>query len=427
MIVYIISYAVSFLLAAKSLYYLSGMVLIGSALYQYWYDYKQTENFINLRGMFSLFWIGGQGISCLKLSRLQTDWGIITWICFFMAYVGFYATFEILQRRFGKASLNIYIKSSGLKGRPVFESMAGVTFVSLAAFLTEAFILGFVPLFLRGVPHAYSAFHISGLHYFTVSCVLVPSLCVIYFHTGEKIKLSYRIEALIMTSVSLMIPILCVSRFQIIFAVAMALLTYVLLNNKIKPLYFIMTAAVMIPVYLVLSMARSHDVAYLNGIFEMKYDKMPIFVTQPYMYIANNYDNFNCLTNELTSHTFGLKMMFPVWALTGLKFVFPQLVSFPLFVTKEELTTVTLFYDAYYDFGVIGVLALSCILGGLSYYVSIKLKNIKNPIGILFYSQIGLYLMLSFFTTWFSNPATWFYFVITLLIYIYCSIKTGKL
>lgn len=427
MIVYIISYAVSFLFAAKSLYYLSGMVLIGSALYQYWYDYKQTENFINLRGMFSLFWIGGQGISCLKLSRLQTDWGIITWICFFMAYVGFYAAFEILQRRFGKASLNIYIKSSGLKGRPVLESMAGVTFVSLAAFLTEAFILGFVPLFLRGVPHAYSAFHISGVHYFTVSCVLVPSLCVIYFHTDEKIKLSYRIEALIMTSVSLMIPILCVSRFQIIFAVAMALLTYVLLNNKIKPLYFIMTAAVMIPVYLVLSMARSHDVAYLNGIFEMKYDKMPIFVTQPYMYIANNYDNFNCLTNDLTSHTFGLKMMFPVWALTGLKFVFPQLVSFPLFVTKEELTTVTLFYDAYYDFGVIGVLALSCILGALSYYVSIKLKNIKNPIGILFYSQIGLYLMLSFFTTWFSNPATWFYFVITLFIYIYCSIKTGKL
>ena len=34
---------------------------------------------------------------------------------------------------------------------------------------------------------------------------------------------------------------------------------------------------------------------YLNGIFEMKNAATPIFITQPYMYIANNYDNFDCL------------------------------------------------------------------------------------------------------------------------------------
>ena len=59
------------------------------------------------------------------------------------------------------------------------------------------------------------------------------------------------------------------------------------------------------------------------------------------MYIANNYDNFNCLVEQLESHSFGLRMLFPVWALTGLKFLFPVLVSFPLFVTKKELTTLT--------------------------------------------------------------------------------------
>ena len=30
-------------------------------------------------------------------------------------------------------------------------------------------------------PHAYSTFHITGVHYFTVSCVLVPALSVLYF------------------------------------------------------------------------------------------------------------------------------------------------------------------------------------------------------------------------------------------------------
>ena len=60
----------------------------------------------------------------------------------------------------------------------------------------------------------------------------------------------------------------------------------------------------------------------------LKNSEMPIFVTQPYMYIANNYDNFNCMVEWLPSHTFGLRMLFPLWALTGLKFLVPSLVGF---------------------------------------------------------------------------------------------------
>ena len=87
------------------------------------------------------------------------------------------------------------------------------------------------------------------------------------------------------------------------------------------------------------------------------------------MYVANNYDNFNCLVENLAGHTFGLKMLFPLWALTGLKFLKPELVNFQIFVNKEELTTLTLFYDAYYDFGIAGVLLFSCLLGALAWYL----------------------------------------------------------
>ena len=99
----------------------------------------------------------------------------------------------------------------------------------------------------------------------------------------------------------------------------------------------------MVPLYVMLTIARSHDVTYLNGIFEMKNSSTPIFITQPYMYIANNYENFNCLVEQLPAHSLGLKMLFPVWALTGLKFLIPSLVNFPIYVDKVELTTVTLF------------------------------------------------------------------------------------
>ena len=116
---------------------------------------------------------------------------------------------------------------------------------------------------------------------------------------------------------------------------------------------------------------------------------------------------------NLAGHTFGLKMLFPLWALTGLKFLKPELVNFQIFVNKEELTTLTLFYDAYYDFGIAGVLLLSCVLGALAWYLMGLLKKMRNPVGYLFYAQIAMYFALSFFTTWFSNPTTWFWFVLT--------------
>jgi hypothetical protein len=156
-------------------------------------------------------------------------------------------------------------------------------------------------------------------------------------------------------------------------------------------------------------MARGHSISYLNGIFEMKRN-FPIFVSQPYIYIANNYDNVNCLIRELPAHSFGLKMLFPFFALTGLKFLRPELVNFPIYVTKTELTTVTLIYDAWYDFGILGVVLFMALLGFIAARFEKKLRSVHSPVFCMLYAQLAIYLMLSFFTTWFSNPATWVYF-----------------
>ena len=232
--------------------------------------------------------------------------------------------------------------------------------------------------------------------------------------------------SLIMTGIAILIPVLCVSRFQLIFAVILAVLTFMIVSGHRKIRYLFMAAAGLVPLYVILTIARSHDVTYLNGIFEMKNAATPIFITQPYMYIANNYDNFDCLVRELPAHSMGLKGMFPLWALSGLKFIKPALVDWPIYVTKEELTTVTLFYDAYYDFGIAGVFFFSSVLGVLSAWLSSRIYPGRNPAWYLFYSQAALYFMLSFFTTWYSNPTTWFYFAVTGAFGIFLEIKNKR-
>ncbi len=428
MIIYLISYGLSFFLARWGHYYLSGIMLLGAAVWMYARDYRKYKNLIHLRGIFSLFWVGGQGLACLKLSRLHTDWALMTWICLALAYVGFWVVFEILSRRFG-TGYDSHSRWRSFRGnpKPLFHIICGVTGLSLAAFCIEAAVLGYVPLFLRGVPHAYSEFHLTGIHYITVSCVLVPSVSVLYFHTERGRGCERRmLVASVMTGISLMIPILCVSRFQFVFAIILAGFTYISLQKQFNPVYLTGLALVILPVYLILTIARSHDVEYLNGIFEMKYEGMPIFITQPYMYIANNYENFNCLVEVLPRHAFGLRGLFPLWALTGLKFAFPRLINFPIYVDKKELTTLTMFYDSYYDFGWAGVLAFSCLLGAAAYLLTVKLRELRNPVGYLLYAQMAAYLMLSFFTTWFSNTTTWFYLIVSGMMAVYYHFNERK-
>ena len=432
MLVYLICCIVSFILAWQHIYVLSGLVLLGAALWLYIKDYMRTGNLIHLRGLFCLFFVGGQGISCFKLSRLQTDWALMTWISLFLAVVFFWTVFEILTRLFDgwseKDMQSVYrFFSSGespLQAKRILISMSVITAVSLLAFLFEAWRLGFVPMFSYGVPHAYSEFHISGVHYFTVSCVLVPSLSVVYsVMTARRGRGLTRDRgfwlAVVLDVVALSIPLLCVSRFQLILAAGMAVFTYISMTGSFSLIHAGILIVLLIPAYLILTVLRSHSVEYLNGIFEMKNSHMPIFITQPYIYIANNYDNFNCLVEQLGRHSFGLKGLFPLWALTGLKFLFPSLVNFPLYVTKEELTTVTLFYDAYYDFGVFGMIFFGTLLGAACYGLVRFRKKLTCPAGHIIYAQIAMYMVLSFFTTWFSNPTTWFYLILSGLVYFY--------
>lgn len=420
--------------------YLAGILFLLEALLLYISNFKRTGNLVDLRGLFSLSWIGGEGIACLKLSRLSSPWETATWICFFLAYLCFMLGYDfwakkmifqgdLFRQKFswtkysenGDISNQDSLKNGEMKNevqaRRIMFCIIFLGAASLCCFLLEALVLGFIPLF-SPEPHAYSYFHISGMHYFTVSCILIPALSVLYVKLSKKWTFAQIVVLVVGNLLAAAIPILCVSRFQLLFAVGFAAVVYLMLYRHITWKMVVMAIMILIPVYVLLTVARRHDISYLNGIFEMKYNKMPIFITQPYMYVANNYENFNCLVCELPEFTMGIRMLFPVFALTGLKFVFPQVAAYPLYITKEELTTLTIFYDSYYDFGIFGVILLALILGSAAVWLTRWVGKKENPVSYLFYGQFAIYFGLSFFTTWFSNPTTWFWLAFTFVVYI---------
>ncbi|MDO4438241.1 MAG: O-antigen polymerase [Eubacteriales bacterium] len=452
-------YLIGYLTSINELYFLSGAVLMFGGLILYWAFYKKSGMILCPAALFSVAWICGQGISCLKLSKLQVPWENKTWICFYVISIFFFASYELFDALLRKRCPLFIRKSMDKKNnldslqltyrvKAVKQVMYITAAISVTAFVIEACLLGYIPLFTVDTPHAYSYFHISGVHYFTVSCVLLPSLAVIYInelYQFNKHELSGKylyIEvlktgkaAVFMFLLGLVLPILLVSRFQMLFGIILAAFTFLLIrggkfsdfiNKRTLPL-IISGFAFIVLIYVFITIERAHSVEYLNGIFEMKNSNMPIWITQPYIYIANNFDNFNCLVRDLPEYAKGLRMLFPFFALTGLKFVFPELTAFPLYVTKTELTTVTLFYDAYYDFGIIGCALFATLLGIVLSILAFLIKQVYledmdiNPILYLIAAQLLFYCMFAFFTTWYSNPTTWFYLIFSLMICLYTS------
>ena len=420
---YTAAFLISYLASCAGFYYAAGSILMAEAVWLYVHWSRQAENLTELRALFTLAWVGGQGVACLKLSRLQSDWLPVTWLCFFLIYIGFCLGYEWGRKKQVSCRKEI-VKDDVQAGRLLFCILC-LSLASLVCFIFEAVRVGFIPLFSEE-PHAYSYFHVSGVHYFTISCILVPAITVLYLKTVQAAGTKEKLILLLANAEAAAIPILCVSRFQLLFAVGFAVVTYIMVHRTIRLRTLGLIFAALIPVYVILTVFRHHDVAYLNGIFEMKYEKMPIFITQPYMYVANNYENFNCMAEQLTQHSFGIRMLFPVFALTGLKFVFPQLTSSVVYLTKPELTTLTMFYDAYYDFGVPGVFLFAVLVGAAAGRMMIVIKESTNPAAYLFYGQMAIYLGLAFFTTWFSNPTTWFWLVLTGMMYWYVGYDKDK-
>ena len=109
MIVYLVCYAASLLLALGRHYLLSGAGLLAAAVYLYASDYIRSGNLLHLRGIFALSFVGGQGLACMKLSYLSQAWSAGTWLGLLAAFAGFYLAFYYLEAFSGEASVRVAV------------------------------------------------------------------------------------------------------------------------------------------------------------------------------------------------------------------------------------------------------------------------------------------------------------------------------
>ena len=445
LIFYIIAYLVSTVFYYLKYNYVASVIMISLAIFLYVKEIKCINRIINVRGLFALGFIGGFGVSLLKLSKLANDYSIMTFVVVFTAYFAVYLGTFYKNKNNGESdnipNSKIFAAGNddkirnGKKILPEDILMILLFTFSFASFMIEVMILKFIPVFTVDTPHAYSTFHVFMIHYITTFYSFIPcfALCNYFKNPNRKMNKIWIVLSYVYV---IIMAILMVSRSRLILCIVLSIFIIIIykqndlkniLSNRKNLLLILMLSIFFLGLYVIITINRAHDIEYLNGIFEMKNENMPIFITQPYMYIAQNFENLNYMINNIFRFTFGRRVLYPLFTLTLIKKFFPLVLDAPTYIIKEELSTLTIVYDFYYDFGLVGVFIFCFLIGYIGKVLEDRVYvgvfgdgnyKTKNDYIIVLYSLYCYFMIFSFFQTYFSLTDTWVYMIILLLLSI---------
>ena len=445
LIVYIIAYLVSSVFYYLKYNYVASVIMISLAIFLYIKEIKCTNRIINVRGLFALGFIGGFGVSLLKLSKLANDYSIMTFVVVFTSYFAVYlGTFyknknDVVSDNIPNSKIfaagNDNVIRNGKIILPEDILMILLFVFTFTSFMIEVITLKFIPAFTVDTPHAYSTFHVFMIHYITTFYSFIPcfALCNYFKNPNRQMNKIWIVLSYVYV---IIMAILMVSRSRLILCIVLSIFIIIIykqndlkniLSNKKNLLLILMLSILFLGLYVIITINRAHDIEYLNGIFEMKNENMPIFITQPYMYIAQNFENLNYMINNIFRFTFGRRVLYPLFTLTLIKKFFPLVLDAPTYIIKEELSTLTIVYDFYYDFGLVGVFVFCFLIGYIGKVLEDRVYvgvfgdgnyKTKNNYIIVLYSLYCYFMIFSFFQTYFSLTDTWVYMIILLLLSI---------
>lgn len=384
------------------------MIVLAIALY---FIFSKKDLF-NPLAIYSLFWLGGIGISKLNLSYDQNNWSFYFWLNLILAYVMFVLGYYFVYKKVDVKSL-VKIKKYKFGNDRFYLAIVILFILCLTSFILEVIILRFIPLFSAQM-EAYKTFHISGVHYFVVTVCILPSLTMIYKSNGGKKKI------LLINIISFLIPILIVSRQLIILQVVLVVVTYHYFYKKLSLKLILAIGCISIVSFSILSNLRHQNVSYIYRVAHMKTNKESIF-TQPYLYVAMSFENLRNIIDNFHSYKLGQNILYPILAFTNTKGFFND--SYKLhYLTNEYFTVSTYLSDIYYDFGVAGVVIIVFLLGCIySFVYKLILENKELSIITSIHGILTYCIIFSFFVSWFFNPSIWFYTIVILMIVIFCN------
>ena len=402
----------------------SSLILIITSFILIYVSKKEYGYYTNPVGVFSGIWFLSIGLATLRLHQVQVEWKIMTWICLIVAFLFFVFGYfsQILNFFKSKFDKNKNKSFDNNKKANLFLILI-VFFSSLITLIIECFVCE-IPMFSKDM-QAYTKFHVFVIHYFTVSSALVLPLSCLYITKFKKQIFKREWVFLIIINILMFfVPFLIVSRGLVLSTLFFTLFTLCSIYKKKELIIIPIILLIILFSWKSIGSFKNMDDAYLNNVLKMNILEKEednhelnkriiknVKLMRTYMYFCLNYDNFDLNVNKI-KYTYGKSSFFPIYVMTGLKFIthMEDPRSKLKRIIKGAYNTYSILFLPYMDFGIFGIAVFMFIMGCLCFFF----ESVYND--ILFSSFLKFCCLFSFFSPYLIYPTTTIFYIAFLII-----------
>jgi oligosaccharide repeat unit polymerase len=378
--------------------------------------------------VFGFTWSTVFALTNLKFSGLQSDWTLLQWTYALMGPISFltglFVTYVMNMRSklLPVSEIRNTLRRQKVHHARLFYLILVVYLTYLVGYAVIFLVKGNVPFFAANPGAARTSFSIFGFGLFLhhVPVVVFFSLVYLLVAHGERWK-RFVVKMVILTSI--LTYALLLQRYHLIMITVMAFAFLYYATRYIRFSTTMLFAATGLLVIYSIATARVGQFLQL-ALYKSSLMRFPpeyAVLTEPYMYVVMNIENFVHAVTRLEQHTFGYYTFNFLLALTGLKHWIQNyfgIVDTPFLFSGYN--TYTIFWTFFRDFGVIGISIVPLILGLVTGSVYYAMRH--NPsIGLLSVYSIIVFLMaLSFFINllgylWFVYIVVWMMLILRLV------------
>lgn len=379
--------------------------------------------------IFSISWWGGLGLSRLKLSYWQIDFGQKSSLVFVVSAIAFYLGAFIVSKL--KIN-NHYIQKQIKKEHDILPLILVLFFVALCAYSIEVIKLGTIPAFSSNLAFARKAFVIAGIDAFATLMILIPSLCIIRYR-------NFQINKTLLITISLISIILLAlthRRFLVVESIIFLSSTFFLLGYRLNKMKIIGSILILVMVGFYMNNSseqrfEGYGDNYIVSVSNIKENSIiygNAFLSQAYMYVAMNFDNMAVLIDNNfhpSQNAMGLYSI-PILSSTPLVDYAKEnhIINGNEYASTLIIPSFNVFgylLPYYLDFGIFGTVVFPFLIGLFSMLIFIKVKSsINNGLWIMLYSITIFGLIFVFFTNYFAAKqatGTIFFMVVSIIVF----------
>jgi len=392
---------------------------------------KNTDVFSPAR-LFIMIWALAIGLVELKLSRYQKVWSSYSWIVLmislFSMVLGFFIVYVI---NIGKPLKSIneirrITKDFTFDSNLLFRYTVLLFIAYLISYIVSAIVIGYIPLFTKYPGVARNDWGIFGFGLFVQSFPSIIYLIVLYFLITKKATFK-KIILTIVFIITFLTYAFLLQRYYIALAIISIAATVYYLTNMLRLRNVILISIVGLAIMFGMTFIRlTGTIAnYLYYLSQMKFSVKYAYLTEPYMYIVMNIENFVHAASKIEKFTYGLLSFDFVFALTGLKHVMAEYLALPKFphLITNNYNTYTMFFVYYWDYGILGITLFPLLIGMIFSFAYYKMRTKPDLNSIAIYSIFVFVISFSFFVP----VLTFLHFVFNLIvIYFITALVTEK-